>query len=131
MLEIRLYVAALFSKWAKISCMYCNFSRVCPQPTWRHKPSKRLLPCERSENAYVVYLGLIMISLMIIRLRHSCTSSLEILCSCQIFEFILRWLDWIFGGGYLPSLSINYVAMNKGREKKVTTTVLYKDENFL
>ena len=25
----------------------------------------------------------------------------------------LRWLDWIFLGGYLPSSSINYVAMSK------------------
>ena len=24
-----------------------------------------------------------------------------------------RWLHWIFGGVYLPSLSINYVAMSK------------------
>ena len=31
-----------------------------------------------------------------------------------------------FLGGYLPRLSINYV----GYGKKVTTTVLYKDENF-
>ena len=29
----------------------------------------------------------------------------------------LRWLDWIFWGGYLPSLSINYVAMSKDMEK--------------
>ena len=25
----------------------------------------------------------------------------------------LRWLDWISGGEYLPSSSINYVAMSK------------------
>ena len=30
----------------------------------------------------------------------------------------LRWLDWIFLGGYLPSLSINYVAMSKDMEKR-------------
>ena len=47
------------------------------------------------------------------------------------FEMLLRWLDWIFWGWYLPSLSINYVGMSKDMEKKVTTTVLYKDENFL
>ena len=29
----------------------------------------------------------------------------------------LRWLDWIFLGGYFPSLSINYVAMSKDMEK--------------
>ena len=29
----------------------------------------------------------------------------------------LRWLDWIFLGGYLPSLSINHVAMSKDMEK--------------
>ena len=31
----------------------------------------------------------------------------------------LRWLDWIFLGGYLPSLSINYVAMIKDMEKRL------------
>jgi len=42
----------------------------------------------------------------------------------------LRWLDWIFLGEYLPSLSINYVAKSKDMGKNYTT-VLYKDENFL
>ena len=37
----------------------------------------------------------------------------------------------VFLGGYLPSLSINYVAINKDIEKNITTSVLYKDENFL
>ena len=46
------------------------------------------------------------------------------------FVLSLRWLDWIFGGGYLPSSSINYVGMSEDGEK-VTTTVLCKDENFL
>ena len=32
-------------------------------------------------------------------------------------EWNLRWLDWIFLGGYLPSLSINYVGMSKDMEK--------------
>ena len=32
---------------------------------------------------------------------------------------ILRWLDWIFLGGYLPSLSINYVAMSKDMGKRL------------
>ena len=31
----------------------------------------------------------------------------------------LRWLDWIFLRGYLPSLSINYVAMSKDTGKKL------------
>ena len=39
-------------------------------------------------------------------------------------EVKLRWRDWIFLGGYLPCLSINYVAMSKDMEKKITTTVL-------
>ena len=34
-------------------------------------------------------------------------------------DFILRWLDWIFLGGYLPSLSINYVAMSKDMGKRL------------
>ena len=29
----------------------------------------------------------------------------------------LRWLDTVFQGQYLPSLSINYVAINKVLEK--------------
>ena len=32
---------------------------------------------------------------------------------------ILRWLDWIVLKGYLPSLSINYVAMSKDMEKRL------------
>ena len=31
----------------------------------------------------------------------------------------LRWLDWIFRGVYLPSLSINYVGMGKDMGKKL------------
>ena len=31
----------------------------------------------------------------------------------------LRWLDWIFLGRYLPSLSLNYVAMSKDIEKRL------------
>ena len=31
----------------------------------------------------------------------------------------LRWLDWIFWGGYLPSLSINYVGMSKDMGKRL------------
>ena len=31
----------------------------------------------------------------------------------------LRWLDWIFFRGYLPSLSINYVAMSKDMGKRL------------
>ena len=30
-----------------------------------------------------------------------------------------RWLYWIFWGGYLPSLSINYVAKTKDMEKRL------------
>ena len=31
----------------------------------------------------------------------------------------LRWLDWIFWGWYLPSLSINYVGMSKDMGKRL------------
>ena len=48
----------------------------------------------------------------------------------ELDSHALRWLDWIFEGGYLPSLSINYFSMSKDMEKNCTT-VLYKDENFL
>ena len=40
-----------------------------------------------------------------------------LLKSC-IFSLVLRWLDWIFLRGYLPGLSINYVAMGKDMEKR-------------
>ena len=36
-----------------------------------------------------------------------------------------------FQGQYLPSLSINYVAINKDLEKTATTVVFDKDENLL
>ena len=37
-----------------------------------------------------------------------------------------------FSGGYVPSLSINYVSMSKDMGKSLPQrTVLYKDENFL
>ena len=32
---------------------------------------------------------------------------------------LLRWLDWIFLRRYLPSLSLNYVAMSKDIEKRL------------
>ena len=35
------------------------------------------------------------------------------------FPDFLRWLDWIFWGWYLPSLSINYVGMSKDMEKRL------------
>ena len=31
----------------------------------------------------------------------------------------LRWLDWIFLRGYLPSLSLNYFGMSKDMGKKL------------
>ena len=37
--------------------------------------------------------------------------------SCE--THILRWLDWIFLGGYLPSLRLNYVGMSKDMEKRL------------
>ena len=34
-------------------------------------------------------------------------------------RILLRWLDWIVWGWYLPSLSINYVWMSKDMEKRL------------
>ena len=34
-------------------------------------------------------------------------------------ETVLRWLDWIFWGGFLPSLSINYVAISNDMGKRL------------
>ena len=44
-------------------------------------------------------------------------------------KFLLRWLDWIFLGVYLPSLSINYVAMSKDREKRLPQLYYIKMKN--
>ena len=46
----------------------------------------------------------------------------------------LRWLDTVFQGQCLPSLSINYVAINKGLKKfppQLATVILDKNENLL
>ena len=40
-----------------------------------------------------------------------------ITCNLQSTKTTLRWLDTVFQGQYLPSLSINYVAINKVLEK--------------
>ena len=55
--------------------------------------------------------------------KHEMTNFLFILhiilaCSEQATHS-LRWLDWIFWGWYLPSLSINYVGMSKDIEKRL------------
>ena len=36
-----------------------------------------------------------------------------------VIQRSLRWLDWIFLGRYLPSLSLNYVGMSKDIEKRL------------
>ena len=46
-----------------------------------------------------------------------------------IFAF-LRWLDWIFWGWYLPSLSINYVGMSKDMEKRLPQLYYIKMKIF-
>ena len=47
-------------------------------------------------------------------------------------DVLLRWLDTVFQGQYLPSLSINNVSINKDLEIKIApTVVLDNDENLL
>ena len=47
-------------------------------------------------------------------------------------DVLLRWLDTVFQGQYLPSLSINNVAINKDLEIKIASTVvLDNDESLL
>ena len=41
----------------------------------------------------------------------------------------LRWLDWIFWGWYLPTVSINYVAMSKDMEKRLPQLYYIKMKN--
>ena len=49
-------------------------------------------------------------------------NSVSVLCLWGVSPVgnqFLRWLDWIFWGWYLPTLSINYVGMSKDMEKKL------------
>ena len=41
------------------------------------------------------------------------------LFGAKALKKLLRWLDWIFLGGYLPNLSINYIAMSKDMGKRL------------
>ena len=47
----------------------------------------------------------------------------------RCFKCKLRWLDWIFWGGYLPSLSINYVGMSKDMGRRSPQLYYIKMEN--
>jgi len=52
--------------------------------------------------------------------QHFDTKGESTLMTCFHFktkEFLLKWLDTVFQGQYLPSLSINYVTINKVLEK--------------
>ena len=51
----------------------------------------------------------------------SCYSvrNVNVLRSFLLVSVTLRWLDWIFWGGYLSSLSINYVTMIKDMEQRL------------
>ena len=35
------------------------------------------------------------------------------------YYYFLRWLDWVFLGGYLTRLSFNYVGMSKDMGKRL------------
>ena len=37
----------------------------------------------------------------------------------KVSETFVRWLDWIFQGGYLPSLNVNYVGVSRDMEEKL------------
>ena len=69
-----------------------------------------------------------------------CTSSLPFLPPSNFAVFdsyflfgdvLLRWLDTVFQGQYLPSLSINNVAINKDLEIKIASTVVLDNDEFL
>ena len=44
---------------------------------------------------------------------------------------VLRWLDTVFRGQYLPSLSINYVAINNVLEKLLSGVTRWRTHVFL
>ena len=48
----------------------------------------------------------------------------------NLLMYPLRWLGWIFWGEYLSSLSINYVAMSKDREKRLPQLYYVKMKIF-
>ena len=53
---------------------------------------------------------------------HQVAAAIETICFCDLclkeeIIDVLRWLDTVFQGQYLPRLSINYVAINKDLEK--------------
>ena len=48
-----------------------------------------------------------------------CTPTTQALPTLALTSTVLRWLDWIFLRGYLPSLSIKYVAMSKDMGKRL------------
>ena len=54
--------------------------------------------------------------ILFLKLKITLTQTTIVLFLCCL---TLRWLDRIFLGGYLPSLSINYVAVSKDMEKRL------------
>ena len=65
------------------------------------------------------------------RVCHQAISQL-LIPSSFVGDVLLRWPETVFQGKYLPSLSINNVAINKDLEIKIATTVvLDNDENLL
>ena len=66
------------------------------------------------------------------RFCHQAISQFLIPISGFVGDVLLRWLDTVFQGQYLPSLSINNVAINKDLEIKIASTVvLDNDESLL
>ena len=45
--------------------------------------------------------------------------SLQNISTLYLVLIKVAWLDFFWGGGYLPSLSINYVAMSKDMGKRL------------
>ena len=64
-----------------------------------------------AQRGMTAYFGLALIQTPNFKMNQ--TKCIRNICS------VLRWLDWIFLGGYLPSLSINYVATSKDMAKRL------------
>ena len=78
------------------------------------------------------YQVLLMVSRCVLYMFNQTISANPWIVRTPIFLLIrlLRWLDWIFWGGYLPSLSINYVAMSKDMGKRLPQLFYIKMKIF-
>ena len=84
---------------------YSSLIYICPRRGKKDKPNSCNIQCNQAwgDDRDVTY-------------QWCCHSGLV----KRLDNATLRWLDWIFWGWYLPTLSINYIGMSKDMEKRLT-----------